>query len=614
MTRVDERLVSLHAAREIGDLDLHFAGFMQSKAKSPSAELALAAALVCRATAEGHICLNIRQLAGQPLSSQDELAQLQAPALDVWRELLLKSGVVGSPGDYQPLILDRADRLYLHRYWDYEQRLAKNLLLRAHQHIDVVDRNCLQAGLQSLFQNSEANHVDWQKVAARTALLRGLSVISGGPGTGKTTTVTKILVLLRQQPGGEGLRIALAAPTGKAASRMQEAVRKVKGSLALPSKLLESIPEQASTLHRLLGVRRGQPGFLHHADHPLPVDVLILDEASMVDVALMAKLLDALPGGCRLILLGDKDQLASVEAGAVLGDICSGCDASSTTDGSADDSPDLTGEENMTAGDRYGGICDSIVVLRHSYRFGAEGAIGRLAMAVNRGDGESAVEILNAQADSGALAYLDRNDAAGYAAQRYQKYFRLMASGACVDSLFQALQQFCVLCALRHGPAGAIQLNRRITSHLQQAGLRVEDEWYPGRPVMVTRNDFQQKLYNGDLGIMLPQPERGGEMAVVFEGGDRALRWVVPARMPPHETVFAMTVHKSQGSEFDEILLQLPDRDAPLLSRELLYTAITRSRKRFLLGGPMEIFRTAVKRKLARNSGLADLLHGADLF
>ncbi len=603
-------IAELHAAKQLGELGVHFARFINGKANNPSDELGLAAALVCQATAEGHVCLDLRQIAGHQLSNQDELEQLRAPELDAWRGLLLSSGVVGSPGDYQPLILDPADRLYLHRYWDYEQRLAKSLSWRAQQRIDKLDQECLEAGLQSLFPSSDGKALNWQKLAAKTALLRGLSVISGGPGTGKTTTVTKILVLLRQQPGGKGLRIALAAPTGKAASRMQQAVRKAKASLSLPSDMAECIPEQASTLHRLLGVRRGQPGFKHHAEHPLSLDVLILDEASMIDVALMTKLLDALPDRCRLILLGDKDQLASVEAGAVLGDICSGCEAPSSDPESAAELLDTDAEQT-----RYVGICDSIVVLRHSYRFGRESAIGQLAAAVNNGDAESAAGLLNAPADQAALVHLESAvDVAAYAAQRYRNYFRLMASGASVASLFQALESFCVLCALRHGPAGAMQLNRRITTQLQQLGLGMEDDWYPGRPVMVNRNDFQLKLYNGDIGILLPHPERDGELAVVFQGDDQTLRWFNPARLPPHETVFAMTVHKSQGSEFDEVLLQLPARDAPLLSRELLYTSITRSRRRFILAGPVEIFKTAVNRKLVRNSGLADLLYAADLF
>ncbi|MEN8179395.1 MAG: exodeoxyribonuclease V subunit alpha [Pseudomonadota bacterium] len=606
MIRQDSCIARLHTERQIGAMDLHFARFMQDKANRPSEELALAAALVCRATAEGHVCLNLRQIAGQQLSTGDESAPLVAPDLERWRELLWSSGVVGNPGDHQPLILDRADRLYLHRYWDYEQRLAKQLYARAHQRIDDVDLDRLTLGIQGLFQDSGGKAVDWQKVAATTALLRQLSVISGGPGTGKTTTVTKILVLLRQQPGGNELRIALAAPTGKAASRMQEAVRSAKASLSLPPELAETIPEQASTLHRLLGVRRGEPVFIHHADNPLPVDVLILDEASMVDVALMAKLLDALPASSRLILLGDKDQLASVEAGAVLGDICSGCQGPSPK--FADELQTLTGEEGLAIGGG-GGLCDSIIVLRHSYRFGAESAIGRLALAVNNGDADSAAALLVSDAEKNAIVHLHgEKDVARVAAEKYQSFFKLIESDAPVESLFQAMDRFRVLCALKHGPAGAIQMNRRITSYLQQAGLRVEDEWFCGRPVMVTRNDYQQKLYNGDVGIMLPQPGRGGALAVAFQGEDHALRWLAPARLPPHETVFAMTVHKSQGSEFDQVLLHLPAKDTPLLSRELLYTAITRSRKGFILAGPIEVFKMAVQRKLVRNSGLADIL------
>lgn len=601
MKRAEQLLQRLYLERQLGELDLQFARFLLSKAGQPSELLALASALVCRATTEGHVCLDLKSVDYQPLLQPGmELADLPQ-----WRAALLASGVVGQPGDYQPLILDAQDRLYLQRYWDYEQRLAAGLLRRAYEQVAGVDRQQLAADLALLFPPQEQAAVDWQQIAAATAVLRPLSVISGGPGTGKTTTVTKILALLRRQPGGNELRIALAAPTGKAAARMQGAIRKAKSAAGIA---VDSIPEQASTLHRLLGVRQGDSGFRHHRDNPLPVDVLILDEASMIDVALMTKLLEALPAASRLILLGDKDQLASVEAGAVLGDICNPCQgpgpvfAAELTELTGAASEELAG----VTGPRF---CDSIVVLRHSYRFAADSPIGRLATAVNRGDGKAACGLLEQDVNR-TIQWIGTADIAEQAAEKYLELFRQVHAGAAVELLFHTLDRFRLLCALRQGPAGTEALNQAITLRLQHAGVPTTDEWYAGRPVMVTRNDHQLKLYNGDVGITLPDPARQGTLGVVFLGDDQALRWLAPARLPPHESVFAMTVHKSQGSEFDEVLLLLPDQDSPVLSRELLYTAITRARGRFTLAAAGTVFQAAVHRRLLRQSGLADLLSG----
>jgi exodeoxyribonuclease V alpha subunit len=430
-------------------------------------------------------------------------------------------------------------------------------------------------------------------------------VISGGPGTGKTTTVTKILALLRQQPGGNALRIALAAPTGKAAARLQESIRATKSRLQLPDSLIDSLPERASTLHRLLGARPSDSGYRYHRDNPLPLDVLILDEASMVDVAMMTRLLEALTSSTRLILLGDKDQLASVEAGAVLGDICSSC-LGPAAEFAAHLSA-LTGEQLPYIETQDRPLCDAIVVLQHSYRFAPESPIGRLATVVNQGDSRASVDLL-ARDPQGTLSLLEGSDAAQFAAQRYLALFEKIQAGASVTQLFTTLEGFRLLCALRQGPAGSLALNQRIAQCLQQMGVPTDQDFYPGRPVMVIRNDHQLRLYNGDIGIVLPNASQEGGMGVGFLGEDRTLRWMSPNRLPPHESVYAMTVHKSQGSEFDEVLMVLPEQDTPLLTRELLYTGITRSRQRFTLAASLPVLQTTVERRLRRHSGLAELL------
>ncbi len=590
--------------RQLGDLEFQFTRFLLSKASQPSVLLALASVLVCRASAEGHVCLD--------LGTTGILTHLQSGAgmadLPEWRAALLVSGVVGRPGDYQPLILDAQDRLYLQRYWDYEQTTGRgSVATRQSRRSPGWIGNVWRRILRLCSSRQEPVTVDWQMIAAATAVLRPLSVLSGGPGTGKTTTVTKILALLRRQPGGHELRIALAAPTGKAAARMQQAIQQAKSAIGMPAAVVDAIPEQASTLHRLLGVRQGDTDFRHHRDNPLPLDVLILDEASMIDVALMTKLLEVLPTACRLILLGDKDQLASVEAGAVLGDICNPCQGPAPA--FAAELTELTGATEDLAGLAGPRFCDAVVVLRHSYRFAADSPIGRLAAAVNRGDAKLAFDLLEQDA-SRTIQRFSKPEVAEQAAKNYLRLFSQVKSGAPPEVLFNELDRFRLLCALRRGPAGSEALNRDIAMRLQRAGVPTLDEWYAGRPVMVTRNDHQLQLYNGDVGITLPEPGRKGALGVVFLGNDQAPRWLAPARLPPHESVFAMTVHKSQGSEFDEVLLLLPEQDSPVLSRELLYTAITRARSRFMLAASGTVFQAAVNRRLLRQSGLADLLSG----
>ncbi|MCU7906259.1 MAG: exodeoxyribonuclease V subunit alpha [Candidatus Thiodiazotropha sp. (ex Epidulcina cf. delphinae)] len=607
MFRYDDLLRDLHRRNRLNDLDLHLAEFLLAEAKTPSQSLALAIALTTHATGEGHLCLDLKEMADEKLFSDSDPV-IRAPRLQDWRRELLESGVVGRPGDWQPLILDASSRLYLHRYWDYEQRLGQALLRRAGAVPESVDLGLLKEGLQALFQQPAKQGSDWQKIAAATAVLRRLSVISGGPGTGKTTTVVRLLALLRRQPGGGALRIALAAPTGMAASRLQQAIRQSKSSLPLSTQQLQAIPDKASTLHRLLGVCHRGTGFRHHRENPLLLDVVIVDEASMVDVALMAKLLDALPEQARLILLGDRDQLASVEAGAVLGDMCAGCEGPDRS--FARLLEQLTDQPVDILTKSAGCLNNSVVQLRESYRFDADSRIGRLARAINQGDAQTALRLLYSGEAGDDIGWSASDvPTAKMAAGRYAALFRQIAAGASVDRLFSTLQGFRLLCALREGRFGVKHLNQAITRELIQAGHVPDNKaWYPGRPVMLTRNDYQLNLYNGETGIVLPHPHRTEDLGVAFKGADGEIRWVSPAALPHCETVYAVTVHKSQGSEFQEVLLQLPEQSGPVLCRELLYTAVTRSKGRFTLVGSESVFQHTVERRLKRISGLADLL------
>jgi exodeoxyribonuclease V alpha subunit len=592
---VTEALDRLCDEGHLTALDLQFARFLARAAGDASPELLLGACLASRHTGAGHVCVDLRAVAGRPVV-EDVADSPIAPALDRWMAILRDSPVVATPGTRRPLVLDGAGRLYLHRYWAYEDRLARQLLARAAATVDDVDERRLTADLARLFP---ASGVDWQRIAAATAVLRRLCVVSGGPGTGKTTTVVRILALLRaQRPEA---RIALAAPTGKAAARLQDAIRLTAASLAIAD-----LPAEASTVHRLLG-SRPDGTFRHDARTPLPFDVVVVDEASMVDLALMAKLVDALPPSARLVLLGDRDQLASVEAGAVLGDVCG--DAPGFSEAFGRRVAAVTGAPVPAgAGAATSPLRDVVVLLRESHRFSAESAIGRVAAAINRGDGADALALLQRGADDvgwRTLASPAELDAAldETVVAELDAVCTLVAHGGSPAAVLEALGRFRILCAHRTGPAGVDATNRLVEQHLAATGrLTPRATWYPGRPVMITRNDYAQSLWNGDVGVTLP--DRGGTLRVWFEGD----RTVSPARLPAHETVWAMTVHKSQGSEFDRVVLVLPPRASRVTTRELLYTGLTRARRHVAVWGTDAVFTTAVATRLERASGLRDAL------
>jgi exodeoxyribonuclease V alpha subunit len=602
MTDLWARLERLREQGALADLDVQFARFVSRLATSPSDELALAAALVSQHVGRGHVCADLAALARRVVlpaddDAPDDAPPIKGPPLARWRKALAASGVVGADG---PLVLDDAGRLYLERYWCYERALAAALLERAAAE-PPVDAPRLRADLERLFGES-GNETDWQKVAAAVAALRRLCIVSGGPGTGKTTTVVRILALLAGAQDAP-LRIALAAPTGKAAARMQEAVRAAKASLPVSDAVRARIPDEASTLHRLLGARPQSVRTRHDAEHPLPCDVLVVDEASMVDLALMTRVVAALPRNARLVLLGDRDQLASVQAGAVLGDACGV--ARGFPPAFAARLGEVVGRTMPIGADVASPLASAVVLLDRSYRFDDASGIGRLAAAVNAGHGERAWDIVTSGATDDLVAENGTDaDLARRALEGYGPYLETVRRGGSPEAAFAAFAAFRVLCAHRRGPRGADEVNRLVTGALGE-----RDDWYPGRPILVTENDHALRLYNGDVGLALRDP-MSGELRVFVEGDGGRLRRMAPARLPPHETTWAMTVHKSQGSEFDHVLLVLPQKDSRVMSRELLYTAITRARRRVVVYGTDVVFRTAAERRLVRSSGLRDALWG----
>lgn len=564
-------------------------------------DVLLAAALASRVVRDGDVCADLGKLAGtDALDDDGELVpNVRFPDLGPWREKLLRSSLVSDGTRPSPLVLDDKSRLYLARYHQHEARLARSIVALA---VDApLPERSHAAALETLF-GPKPDVEDAQRQAAMVAVLRRLCVVSGGPGTGKTTTVVKILALLAlalERP----VKARLLAPTGKAAQRLSEAVRRSKAALAVDESVKSAIVDEASTIHRALGLATRSP---LGVDNPLRADVIVVDESSMVDLPLMRRLFDAVPAGARVVLLGDAHQLASVEAGAVFGDICAaGQNAGFSRELSAR-ALSLFGQplpERTAAGSA---LTDSVVQLSRSYRFDDQSGIGGLARAIFAADAPRALQLARTSPDI-LLSELGPNELALRLSELFVERYTKLVKATTPAEAFAELDRFRLLTAHRKGPFGVERLNQLCEQALHERGLIDQDvgRFYPGRPVLVTQNDYQLGLFNGDVGIVLALD---GVSRVYFprpEGGERAL---VPSRLPEHQTVFAMSIHKSQGSEFDEVAVVLPEARSPLLTRELCYTAITRARNRVELYGPADSLTVGIGRRTRRASGLGDAL------
>ncbi|WP_447651817.1 exodeoxyribonuclease V subunit alpha [Pseudomonas abietaniphila] len=668
LSRVDDLLLLLERWVERGwlrALDKAFVAFLADLDPTADSLVLLAAALTSHQLGHGHVCLDLFETLKEPdfaLSLPPEGDLLSTPmllpsallkALDgaTWCQALADSVLVARAGDnseaaaQKPLVLsDR--RLYLRRYWTYERRIDAALHRRLTQ-VEPAPGDLAQR-LEALFgpaNPAPGALIDWQKLACALATRGAFSIITGGPGTGKTTTVVRLLALL-QSPAverGKPLRIRLAAPTGKAAARLTESISHQVQSLQVPEQVRQKIPSDVTTVHRLLGSRPGTRHFRHHAGNPLPLDVLVVDEASMIDLEMMANLLDALPPHARMVLLGDKDQLASVEAGAVLGDLCRDAEAGMYSPQTQTWLESVSGEDLSKSGLQQGdnvqhALAQQVVMLRHSRRFVAGSGIGQLAKLVNQQQDQDARSLLvhGDYKDLFSLALKGEQDRAlsrllldghGNGPQGYRHYLGVMHAQRpqdltsiddprCVDwarKVLNAFDEFQLLCAVRKGPWGVEGLNQRITLTLFAAQLIESDQqWYEGRPVLMTRNDYGLGLMNGDIGIALRLPEGAPEenrqaLRVAFprNDGSGGVRFVLPSRLNDVETVYAMTVHKSQGSEFAHTALILPEALNPVLTKELIYTGITRAKNWFSLIEPRQgVFEEALRRKVKRLSGL----------
>ena len=475
------------------------------------------------------------------------------------------SGIADNSGE-KPLVLERG-KLYLQRYWQYEFQLAKTINSLIANKIEIVRAEKL---LNQYFPSESSDGTDWQKQAAKSAINDRFCIITGGPGTGKTTTVVKILALFQELSKGQYLNIALVAPTGKAAMRLKESILNSKAGLQCPELIKKAIPENVQTIHRLLGVRQFSPYFKYNEEQRLPFDLVVVDEASMIDLPLMTKLLNALALDSRIILLGDKDQLASVETGSVLADL----------------SKALTSHTQE---------------LKKSYRF--SGNIKKLATAVNLQNSEKAWQLIDSSQTDASLLSADLIE---YIVDKKINYFNLIRDKADFKSIYTEFNRFQVLCATRTGNFSIEDINNRVLKKLKKfKKVNSTNDWYIGRPILITQNAPALDLYNGDIGLCLND---GNKLVVCFLMPDGTVKKYLPARLPDCETVYAMTIHKSQGSEFDEVLLVLPEKTMPILTKELIYTGITRAKKKIQLVTSKAVFIETVNKKVERDSGLIERL------
>lgn len=662
-----EVLAPFNRAGVLHPADVHTAvALCRATAVDADPSVLLATALAVRGPRVGHVCVDLATVADTVTDTDEDaraLGELPWPEdLDAWiravagahelvrvADVSSATGIAHADGDgsggvagvagraggepeaARALTL-HATRLYLDRYWRYELRTADTLRRRADQPAAGVDVDELRRGLDELFGEVAGGEVaggeaagepDLQRAAAATAVLRQLSVIAGGPGTGKTTTVARVLTLLDRQAEAAGApapRVALVAPTGKAAARLEESLREALTRDELSSAVRERLASaEASTIHRLLGTSPGNRSrFRHDARDPLPHDVVIVDEASMVSLSLIAKLLDALRPDARLVLVGDPQQLRSVEAGVVLGDIVGPALGGLRLSLSARDAlTAATGEPLPQSSEAAApGIGDGIVVLQRVHRFGETSGIADLAAAIQAGDAQTALAVLRSgRAD---VTFVERGTHArdDLATPLDEIRDEVVATGseverAAVDAgdvaaALDAVERLRVLCAHRRGPFGVTTWVPRIEGWLGVPAGSSANPWRIGRPVLVTQNDHGLRLYNGDVGVVTATPD-GPRVAFPTADGPRL---VSPSRLEQVETVHAMTIHKSQGSQFGHAVVVLPGAESRILSRELFYTGVTRARQRVTVVGSEPAVRAAVERVVQRASGLRDHLWG----
>ncbi|MCH2055547.1 MAG: exodeoxyribonuclease V subunit alpha [Thalassotalea sp.] len=586
---------------------------------------------------DGHTCLLLSTVAEQRLWDQDVVIDgkthtrvgFEFPPLAIFVSILNKLPITVNDGN--PLTFEH-NRLYLSRYWAFETEVAQALLPRLQEH-SVIDLESARDVLSRLFpkakpSESSAKRLDMQKVAVANSLNKNFAVIAGGPGTGKTTTVTKLLLALlmihqrsnsHQQLNEQSLsnqsmnkpplsdralNIKMAAPTGKAAQRLMESItgslKRVAQECHLSDEIIDAIPNEASTIHRLLGVKRHEHNFKHDAENPLDLDVLLVDEISMVDLPLMARLLRAMPVHGRLIVLGDADQLPSVAAGSVLADI-----APRELLGYSPPNIAMLNKLTGYAFEPSGIGLDHLSLLTFSYRFDGSGGIGLLAKAVIAGDVDETKAVL--ASNNHQLTYHEHSSLIEWLSPQVKQHYSQVFSVKNISEAFTAFDNFRVLCANRKGERGTENINQLTENLLRKFGtIKTRDNLYHGKPIMITTNEYSLGLYNGDIGLIW---QVNNKLLAIFpdgkdENNEVVYRYISPARLPTFETVYAMTIHKTQGSEFANVALVLPEEDNPILSRELFYTGITRSKTHINLLADKTIVAKTTEKRIIRHSAL----------
>jgi exodeoxyribonuclease V alpha subunit len=589
-------------------LDHAFAATLQRLRKETPDSVALAAALASRALAFGHSLVPLERVPDLLAEISPERAP-SLPDIATWRAELRASPYVSDGDDDgrgKPLVF-AADAIALRRYHDYEVRLARALRARGGAVEPQIDVPWLRERLATLFAQNTNAEPDRQAIAAALAQMQRVLLLTGGPGTGKTTTVARVLALSvgAGMRDGRSLRVALAAPTGKAAARLSEALRESYAQLiaqgSIDAALRDALPSAASTLHRLLGGRPESVHFRHDAENPLLADLVVVDEASMVDLPLMCKLVEAVPPGAGLILLGDRDQLPSVETGDVLAALCDAAGKGNAWPPAIARALDEALGTSVAVRDDDGAPLTR-VELDRSHRQSAELDVGGMSAAIRAGDSERVIAELRAHAYRGVDWHFGRDAAlSAFVLEHALPHYRAVASATDMTTALAMLRRHRILTAVREGEAGSQILNARIAQALQGPGAR-EDAFFHGRPVMIRENSYRHGLYNGDVGLVWLDPD--GDTRVWFETDAGPRAWL-PAALPAHESAFALTVHKSQGSEFDEVLLVLPERSVRVSNRELIYTGITRARRALTLWANEDVLAEAIARRAQRWSGLA---------
>jgi len=585
--------------------------------RTGSAVLAAAAGAASQAEGQGHACAVLDTLCdeqGRPLFDTDALLALR------------QHDWVGDGSRFSPFVLDARSRFYLWRNWQHESRLADALLERCHQRSLPVDSDALASDLDALFGNMPSDLTRWQRAAVAAVPGARFFVLTGGPGTGKTTTVVRMLLMLLRHARACGLpaqpSIALAAPTGKAAQRLAQAIAKGKGELQAQAAgadlhhLLPMIPHaDARTLHRLLGYQPRDNGFARGAHNPLAEDIVVVDEASMVDLAMMRQLLEAMRPDAVLILLGDPGQLASVDAGSVLADIVAATAQNQLPAALAERLAPVL-QQAPAINTAPSPLSGHVLALTHSWRAGS-GLQRGIAALRDRSDPDWLDALLKHRADGELQLHHCPNPHAlrtcidRWIEQHAETLQALLQPSMDPAGALHQLRTMQLLCALREGPFGARGVNELMLRRLAaRFGLDPARTWYPGRPVIISRNDYARGLFNGDVGIAL---QEGDGLRVWFEVSDRdgrtSLRSFSPRALPAHESAWAITIHRSQGSEYHDVAVLLPpDPDNPILTRELVYTAISRAREHAEVWTGDDVLRAALARPVKRHGGLHEKL------